>query len=149
MQGSPGVGKSRLLQEASAWWQQTGLFQRTIYIQLTDAEFRDCTADKILKSMASQNRIDTKDLPTNSLIAALDEWSSLIVLDSIDALEWSSDLTLSEHQRQLWLCLMRLKRCSVVVLSRTEDLWLATAIQSWIILEPIDLSNTIAFATGI
>ena len=87
MQGSSGVNKSRLLQEASAWWQQTGLFQRTIYIQLTDAKFRDCTADKILKSMASQNQIDTKDLPTNSLIAALDKWSSLIILDSIDALE--------------------------------------------------------------
>ena len=149
LQGSPGVGKSRLLQEASAWWQQTGLFRRTIYIQLTDAEFRDCTADKILKSMASQNRIDIKDHSTNSLIAALDEQSSLIVLDSIDALDWSFDLTLSEHQRQLRLCLMRLKRCSVVVLSRTEDLWLTTAIQSWIILEPIDLSNTIALATGI
>ena len=149
LQGSPGVGKSRLLQEARAWWQQTRLFQRTIYIQLTDAEFRDCTADKILKSMASQIQIDTKDYSTKSLITALDERSSLIVLDSIDALDWSSDLTLSEHQREIWLCLKRLKRCSVVVLSRTEDLWLGTAIQSWIILDPINLSNTIALATGI
>ena len=149
LQGSPGVGKSRLLQEAGAWWRQTGLFQRTIYIQLADAEFRDCTADKIFKSMTSKIRTDIEDHSTNSLIAALDQRSSLIVLDSIDALEWSSDLSLSEHQRQLRLCLMRLKRCSVVVLSRTEDLWLATAIQSWIILEPIDLSNTIALATGI
>ena len=32
IQGSSGVGKSRLLQEASAWWQRTGLFQKTIYI---------------------------------------------------------------------------------------------------------------------
>ena len=149
LQGSPGVGKSRLLKEASAWWQQTGLFQRTIYIQFTDAEFRDCTADKILNLMVSQNRLDTKDHSSKSLIAALDEPSSLIVLDSIDALDWSSDLTLSEHQRQLWLCLKRLKRCSVVVLSRTEDLWLGTAIQSWIILGPIDLSNSMALATGI
>ena len=149
LQGSPGVGKSRLLQEARAWWKKTGLFQKTIYIQLTDAEFRDCTADKILKSMASQTQIDTKDYSTNSLIAALDERSSLIVLDSIDALDWSSDRTLSQHQREIWLCLKRLKRCSVVVLSRTEDLWLGTAIQSWMTLEPIDLSNTIALATGI
>ena len=67
----------------------------------------------------------------------------------IDALNWSSDMTLSDHQRQLWLYLGRFKRCSVVVLSRTEDLWLGSAIQSWIILEPIDLSNTIALATGI
>ncbi|KAL8663145.1 MAG: hypothetical protein Q9202_004077 [Teloschistes flavicans] len=149
LQGSPGVGKSRLLQEASAWWQQTGLFQRTIYIRLTDTEFRDCTADKILRSMASRTRVDTSDHSTKPLIATLDERSSLIVLDSIDALEWSSDLTLSEHQRQTRLCLLRLKRCSVVILSRTEDLWLATAVQSWIILEPIDLPNTIALATGI
>lgn len=149
LQGSPGVGKSRLLQEASAWWQQTGLFQRTIYIRLTDTEFRDCTADKILRSMASRTRIDTRDHSTKSLIATLDERSSLIVLDSIDALEWSSELTLSEHQRQTRLCLLRLKRCSVVILSRTEDLWLATAVQSWIILEPINLPNTIALATGI
>ena len=149
LQGSPGVGKSRLLQEASAWWQQTGLFQRTIYVQLSDAEFWECTTDKILKSMASQTKIDTKDHSMNSLIKALDERSSLIILDSIDALDWSSDLTLSEHQRQLWLCLMRFKRCSIVILSRTEDLWLATAIQSWITLEPIDMSNTIALATGI
>lgn len=149
LQGSPGVGKSTLLQEASAWWQQTGLFQRTIYIQLTDAEFRDCTVDKIFKSMASQNRIDTKDRSTTSLIAALGERSSLIVLDSIDALDWSSNLTLSEHQRQFWMCLKKLKRCFVVVLSRNEDLWLGTAIQSWLILEPISLSNTITFATRI
>ena len=149
LQGSPGVGKSRLLQEASAWWQQTGLFQRTIYIRLTDPEFRDCTTDKILNLMASKNRIDSKDLSTKSLIAALDEWSSLIVLDSIDALDWSSNLTQLEHQRQLWLFLKRLKRCSVVVLSRTEDLWLGAAVQSWIILGPIDLSNSIALATGI
>lgn len=149
LQGSPGVGKSRLLQEASAWWQQTGLYQRTIYIQLADAEFRDCTTDKILNLMASQSRIDPKDHSTKSLIAAIDERSSLIVLDSIDALDWSSNMTLSEHQRQLWLCLKRLKRCSIVVLSRTEDLWLGTAIQSWIILGPIDLSNSIALATGI
>ena len=149
LQGPPGVGKSRLLQQASTWWQQTGLFQRTIYIQLTDAEFRGCTTEKILSSMASQHRIDPKDHSTKSLIAALDEQSSLIVLDSIDALDWSSSLTLSEHQRQLWLCLKRLKKCSVVILSRTEDLWLGTAIQSWIILGPIDLSSSIALATGI
>ena len=149
LQGPPGVGKSRLLQQASTWWQQTGLFQRTIYIQLTDAEFRDCTTEKILSSMASQHRIDPKEHSTKSLIAALDEQSSLIVLDSIDALDWSSSLTLSEHQRQLWLCLKRLKKCSVVILSRTEDLWLGTAIQSWIILRPIDLSSSIALATGI
>ena len=149
MQGSPGIGKSRLLQEASVWWQQTGLFQRTIYVQLTDVEFRDCTTEKILNSMASQTRIDSKDRSTKSFIAAVDERSSLIVLDSIDALDWSSNMTLSEHQRQLWLCLKRLKRCSIVVLSRTEDLWLGAAIQSWIILGPIDLSNSIALATGI
>lgn len=149
LQGSPGIGKSRLLQQASAWWQQTGLFQRTFYIQLTDPEFRDCTTDKILKSIASKSRIDSKHLSTKSLIAALDEWSSLIVLDSVDALDWSSNLTQLEHQRQLWLLLKRLKKCSVIVLSRTEDLWLGAAIQSWIILEPIDLSNSIALATGI
>ena len=149
LQGSPGVGKTRLLQEASAWWQQTGLFHRTIYVQLADVEFRECTTDKILNSMASQTRINSKDHSTKSLIAALDERSSLIVLDSIDALDWSSNMTLSDHQRQLWLCLKRLKRCSVVVLSRTEDLWLGTAIQSWIILGPIDLSNSVALATGI
>ena len=129
LQGFPGVGKSTLLQEASTWWQQTGLFRKTIYIQLTDAEFRDCTVDKILKSMASQTRIDTKYRSTTSLIAALGEPSSLIVLDGMDALDWSSNLTLSEHQRQLWLCLKKLKRCSVVVLSRDEDFWLGTAIQ--------------------
>lgn len=149
LQGSPGVGKSRLLQQASAWWQKTGLFQRTIYIQLTDAELRDCTTDKILNSIASQSRIDSKDHTTKSLIAALDERASLIVLDSIDALDWSSSMSELEHQRQLWLCLKRLKRCSIVVLSRTEDLWLSTAIQSWIFLGPIDLSSSIALATGI
>lgn len=149
LQGSPGVGKSKLLREASAWWQQTGLFQRTIYIPLTDAEFRDCTTDKILNLVTSQNRITSKDNSKKSLIAALDDPSSLIILDSIDALDWSSNLTLSEHQRQLCMCLMRLKKCSVVLLSRTEDLWLGTAIQSWIVLGPIDLSSSIALATGI
>ena len=149
LQGSPGVGKSRLLQEASAWWQQTGLFQTTIYIQLTDAELRDCTTDKILNLMASQSQIDSKDHTTKSLIAALDERSSLVVLDSIDALDWSSNMTELEHQHQLWLCMKRFKRCSIVVSSRTEDLWLSTAIQSWIILGPIDLSNSVALATGI
>ena len=36
-----------------------------------------------------------------------------------------------------------------MILSRTADRWLGNAIQSWILLEPVDLPNAIAIGTGI
>lgn len=149
LQGSPGLGKTKLLQEATSWWRHTGLFERTIFIQLSDLELRDCTVDKIVASMASQARIDEKAMSTKSLAAALDEPSTLIILDSLDAIDWSLDLARPEHERQFCICLKRFRKSSIVTASRNQDLWLGTAIQSWVIVESLDLSNTIAFATSI
>lgn len=149
LRGHPGLGKTSLLKEAIAWWQKTGLFQQVIYIQLTDPHFQNCTTETILKSMAKQSEITTEDTPTAALVAALNCHRYLLVLDSLDSIGWSSSLPKSAHEHQLWMCLKKLKSCSVIVSSRTADLWLGTAIQSWLLLEPVDVSNAIAIGTGL
>ena len=84
IQGHPGSGKTSLLEEAIAWWQKTGLFQQVIYIQLTDSQFQDCTAEVILKLMAKQFNITIESSSIVAIIAALNTRPYLLVLDSLD-----------------------------------------------------------------
>lgn len=149
IQGHPGSGKTSLLEEAIAWWQKTGLFQQVIYIQLTDPQFQDCTAEVILKLMAKELKITIESSSIAAIIAALNTRTYLLVLDSLDSIRWSSTIPNHTHERQLWMCLRKLKSCSVVILSRTADSWLGNAIQSRILLEPVDFPNAIAIGTGI
>ncbi len=147
LQGSPGVGKTSLLREAAAWWQKTGLFQHVAYVQLTDLQFQDCTNDKILAFVAKQLEIFNEDQNPGALTTALNKRSYLLVLDSMDSIAWSSNMSESQRERQLCLCLRKLKSCSIVVSSRTPDAWLDTAIQSRILLHPVSFSSSITIGT--
>ena len=147
LQGSPGVGKTSLLREAAAWWQTTGLFPHVVYVQLTDLQFQDCTSYKILASVAKQLEIFNEDQNPGALTTALNKRSYLLVLDSVDSMAWSSNMLEAQHERQLCLCLRKLKSCSIVVSSRTPDAWLETAIHSRILLHPVSFSSSISIGT--
>ena len=149
LQGQPGIGKTSILMEATAWWQKTGLFQQVIYIQLADSQFRNCTTEIILTSIAKQANKISENLSSAALLAAMNDHSFLLIIDSLDSIEWSSSLPTLTHERQLRMFLKKLKNCPIIISSRTSDLWLYATIQSWILLEPVDFSNAIAIGTGI
>ena len=149
VQGHPGIGKTAFLKEAITWWKKTGLFQQVIYIQLAAPLFQNCTTEILLRSIAQQSGIATENSTTDRLIAALNNGSYLLVLDSLDSIGWSSSSPYSIHEHQLWMCLKKLTSCSIIISSRITDLWLGSAVQSKILLESLDFSSAVTVATGI
>ena len=147
IQGSPGVGKTSLLVDAAAWWQKTGLFQQVVYVQLTDLQFQSCTTDKIMEFIAKQSKLFDDTRSPGALTMALKQRSYLLVLDSVDSIAWSPNMPAFQHERQLCLCLRKLKSYSTVISSRTPDSWLSTAIDSRILLRPVSFPSSISIGT--
>jgi tetratricopeptide (TPR) repeat protein len=142
IKGPPGVGKTALLNHASTWWKETGLYRQIIVLDVADHSFKDVSLDTLLIQISGQLDQDI-DVSLQTIVTQMNSLSCLLIIDGLESAKWSSNIPESVHHQQLWTFLRRLRQCPVVVLSRSDDSFLASAINISLELKSLDLLSSV------
>lgn len=119
LSGTPGIGKTALMRHACQWWKETGMFQTVIFLPLHEPEYRNLTYSTFLQRI--QETSPSVPIEEKSMIKALNESRALLVLDSLDSVSWDPKMDRTQEIRRLNRFLQRLRRCAVVMVSRSES----------------------------
>ena len=144
LKGMPGVGKSALMRHVADWWSKTGFTGPIICLPLTRPQFSQLTLVKLISYIGAAIGLDFNASPADAAVSELNSTSTLLILDSIDAVTWPSGEDGRQQKLLIRKYLSKLHQCPVVWVSRGDVAWLDGLRQATLELQPIRHFDAVA-----